>query len=340
MRYPVKQEASFREGGNPASRWAERSQSPKTRARHNRLTPVVVLWLFLAVIQVGCGQSDSPHANRTMTDSHQYCDSINISDAGLVWSDSTSSRLDLYNFESESRRIFQITEQRYHRMSDSIVIREKVSWIEGAEEDNHSWLESEAIYLDEADHARSIWKISEKADRGEEWFGCYRTTEDGCCDRTSLYRLHRMTDGKMLFAYNFGVSSGYDRFAGVLCDVPEALQTADDSLPMAIVYYGDRSSLLHSLKIRMQMESSLTEYYYWPDAISIVKTDSILQRARAHPDSVRCTLADPAQTPSASYNSLVIGTYGIAPVFVVPMKGDDFLLQRTKFADCEIIRIN
>ncbi|MBK7140665.1 MAG: hypothetical protein IPH75_01135 [bacterium] len=297
-------------------------------------------WIVLAVIQVGCGQSESPHANRTTPASHQYCDSINIADAELVWSDSSSSRLDLYNFESEGRRIFQITEQRYHRVSDSMLIRERVSWIEGAEEDNHSWLTAEAMTLDMVSSISKLWTISEKADRGEEWFGFYRTTEDGCCDRTSLYRLHRLIDGKMLFAYNFGMTGGHDRFAAVLCDVPEELQSADDTLPMAIVYYANDSNLLHSIKIRMQKESALTEYYYWPDAISLVKTDSILQRVRAHPDSVRCTLADPAQTPPNSHYSLVIGTYGEAPVFVVPIRDDDFLLQKTKFEDCEIIRTN
>ena len=299
---------------------------------------------------VGCKQADSKSDQELDYGLYVLPDSAVLDDAILLWQDSTISRIK--KFESNNTSVWTVTERRYHWMSDTL-IRERVDlmYISGAE-DNRSRLTAEAVLTSSQNTSEALWNFSEIADRGEEWSGFYRTTEDGCCGTAPLYRLHRWSDGKQIMVHNFGVEefnlsapsmrSWKDRrFVGVLCDIPDdQLGVPEDSLLLAKVYYASLDSLLQSVNIRVTDRSVFSRHYYWPDTVYVSDLDNILETVRSHPDSFRVTLNNPLVKPAGADQSIVIGTFQDGHVIVIPIKNDELLLERTRFSDYEIIRIN
>jgi hypothetical protein len=313
---------------------------------HLRILRVVFL---IPLLLVYCNEKDPKTGQEVDYEFYQLSDSEIIAGSKLIWQDSAVSQIRKYNYNGNA--VLTVTEQRYHGFSDT-VIREKTSFMYIGAEDNRSRLTAEAIRASGRNSAKILWSFTEEADRGEEWSGFYRTTEDGCCATAPLYRLHRWSDGELILVHNFELeefsvsttslrSREDTRYVGVLCDIPDdLLRQPDDSLLLAVVFYASQDSLLHAITIRVADTSVFSRHYYWPDTVFVAKTDSILESVRLYPDSFRVALNNPMVEPVGADQSIVIGASRDGHVIVIPIKDDDFYLENPRFTDYELIRMN
>lgn len=312
---------------------------------------VFVLAASLFFAGAGCHEQQTGGNPGTHLDLPADIDSNLVANAQLIWQDNATSGARLY--QNDDNRICVFEEHRYHLADGSLVISERVNWtfISGTE-GNHSQLEAEAYRIDDQGRAASIWTIAEEADKGELWNWDYRTVEYGCCDAIPLYRLHRLTDGKNYLTYDMA----YDNFefkrqpgdrewerrqvaSRCYFSGPESWPVKDP-MPLGVVYFATEDSILHTLLVVSRDSVMYNDFYYWPYDIAVVSIDSAFALARKFPDSCRVSLNDLTAPARAIEFAAILGSFGSGPVLVVPIEGDDFLIERPRFRDFEIIRVN
>jgi hypothetical protein len=234
---------------------------------------------------------------------------------------------------------------------ERLVISQMAEWVIGNWEGNAPWLEAKATLVDSSGSSRILWSLSEEADEGRVERDLYRTVRYGCCGSLDVSRLHRLRDGVQLMSYTDSIArytvnvdgQPSERFIGGLGS-GSYLQWpfSEDSLAMAALSYVSEDSCIHILLIRakrMDVMMRQDQCGLGRCLISLVSGDTVLGELNRHPDIWYSTSPSARSSAHTSERIIKVAFDCDIPVFIIPLRGDDFALDRTDFPDYEIIRI-
>ncbi len=320
---------------------------------------IVIITLFLLTGLIGATADLSEHAKKVIFKD----DTLAAATAKIIWQDSNyaSCKLIQYN-NSSSISIFQhqsyiiIDDPFFNKQgSSTLVISQNSEWIFGLGESNEPWLEAKATLIDSTGSASRIWSITEEANDGEQDYQFYRTELYGCCAGFTINRLHRLTDGKEIFAftddlvsytatpYDQSIQIG-DRYIGALPYgyLEDGYPFCKDSLVFASITYASRDSCLHSFYFQAKSRpvfESFDSCGLGHCFVSVIDADSAFPTAKLYPELWLISVNRPEVVAPMMERCLQVKFDCETPVFIIPLWDDDFVLERTDFADFRIVRV-
>lgn len=323
-----------------------------------RVNQVVKSLAFGLVALLGAGCSDEPKPKeiadasaRKALERAGLLDRIERAQVVEVSNDSTG----VTTLSVDGKSVTLARSLRYHfadlRDGSWMRIAEQVETVLGPWSQQCTQVSVRGFHQDNKGISTQVWQIDDGAEYGELWPPYFRTA-DGSGGRTCPeYHLYSVRTGRSIFNYDGEYVSVVPlsddvahresyRIAGLLHRVIiDGEDQAEDSLLVATVYYACVDSLLHSFEIYARDSSVFEQMVYsWAARILLVDPDRIYGMAADYRAAHNITLVDPQLIPMDLQQVLILENPGLRPTLVVPIKENDFVLEKTTFKDYRIVR--
>ncbi len=317
---------------------------------------IILIVLILTITSEVIAQALSKHARDLLSKSGE----VSLDSLKVIWRDSAySDYVALRNGHSDNDYVLVQRNHSYitvpypfprSNRRDVVVISQTSEWVYGPWEGNGPWLEAKATYIDSSGIRKSLWAMSEDADVGQMDRDFYSTIHfgDGSPDLKRLYRLrdgafltycadslvaYSVQDGKSSITY-FVSTLGFGA-AG-----PGAFGA--DSLAMSNVCILSADSCLHVIRLRAKSLSDQERQWKCGNGhcrVSVVNADTAVAEANRHTSGWFVTSSNQTNSLSRRNRAIKVEYDCDTPVFIIPVRGDNFVLERTDFPGYEIVRV-
>ncbi len=331
-----------------------------------RLLSSTKLHCFLLVASLGCSVSGQPlsrHAQSVLA--RVFRDDTAATQ--LMWQDSFFSR---YTVLREA----QVLENHTYLDGGFVfgagggrrIISQHIERVTGPWEIPEVLLEANAILVSENGSTSNLWSIAESADEGRVlgWDDLYETTAYGCCEVCNVVRLHSLKTGRVVLTYTHNLlrwtvddpdnnPKSLPRYIGSIepwhddttkaadSMVVASIRRASDSMTIALISYASEDSCLHTLALRARTDSA---YRYSRGGLShcfikMEDLDSALAMASLRQGTWFVTSTVGPRKTSDMKRCVMVSFDQREPVFIIPLLGDDFLVDTADAGEYEFVRI-
>lgn len=343
------------------------TRSPVGRqTRHMNLSRASKLYCLLLIVGLSCGASGGTLSKQAQS----VIDRVFGDDTAathLMWQDSSFSR---YTVLREA----QVLENHTYLDGGFVfgsgggrrIISQHIEWVTGPWEIPDVLLEASAILISENGSTSELWSIVEAADEGKVlgWDDLYETTTYGCCEICTVIRLHSLKTGKVVLTYTHNLiglnvddptdnQNTLSRFIGSIepwhatmnfsadSTIVASISSASDSMTIALISYASEDSCLHTLALRARTDAA---YRHSGGGlrhcnVKIQDLDTALANASLRPGTWFFTSTVGPQKNSDIKKCVMVSFEQHEPVFIIPLQGDDFLVNTTTSGDYEFVRV-